>query len=77
MIKYKRDNDVKYLVIIDDSRFNEEEMIIYKTTCKTRFCGYLINSNCNQTIFELNNPSRSLVIVPTDRIKWMMPYEKV
>ena len=66
------DNNIIYLVILDNSKIKEHERTWFHTTCSTQFAGYLINSNSNQTIFELNG-SKALVIVPTNCIKWMAP----
>ena len=72
----KKDSDIKYLVIIDDSQFDIKDRPWYQTTCSSCFCGYLINSNSHQSIFELNSPTEALVIVPTDKITWMAPIKE-
>ena len=72
----KKDSDIKYLVIIDDSQFDIKDRAWYQTTCSSCFCGYLINSNSHQSIFELNSPTEALVIIPTDKIKWMAPIKE-
>lgn len=69
-----KENDIKYLVIINDEKFEVNETALYH--CYRQFTAYLINTNCNQTIFELAKPKRAIVIVPTEKIKWMMPIKE-
>lgn len=69
-----KENDIKYLVIINDEKIEINETALYR--CHRQFTAYLINTNCNQTIFELVKPERAMVIVPTAKIKWMMPIKE-
>ena len=72
----KKDNDIKYLVIIDDSQLDIKDKYWYQTTCSPCFYGYLINSGSHQSIFKLDSPTEALIIIPTDKIRWMIPMIK-
>lgn len=69
----KMNNDVYYLVKLDSEKVENYKLFSITTIQNGFFCGKIINQTSSNLYFELNGPSRVLVIIPHSWIKWMAP----